>query len=187
VTHDIDWKLVVEGFLEAYHLRSTHRDTFYPVAFDNLALHDHEGPHSRTIYPLRKITALSAVDPGGWMARPVLSFIYQLFPNTLLAVEPFHVAVIQVIPLGPGRSRIRTTALVSPSDRRHPAAVDADVAMLREGLAEDFVIGEEIQRGLRTRANEAVVFGLFEHTLTHFHEAIEAAIARGGAAARGDQ
>src|SRR5262249_42480903 len=32
----VNWKIFTEGFLEGYHIRPTHRDTFYPVQFDNL-------------------------------------------------------------------------------------------------------------------------------------------------------
>jgi hypothetical protein len=31
-----NWKIVAEGFLEGYHIRSTHHDTFYPIQYDNL-------------------------------------------------------------------------------------------------------------------------------------------------------
>jgi phenylpropionate dioxygenase-like ring-hydroxylating dioxygenase large terminal subunit len=173
----MNWKLCVDGFLEAYHLRTTHRDTFYPVVFDNIALHDHTGPHSRTVYPFRKIAELSSADPAGWFARPVVSFIYQLFPGTIIAVEPFHIAVIQIVPRAPDESLIRTTVLVSAANLQHQEALRKDVLMLRDGLEEDYAIGEDVQRSLRSGANESVVLGLFEHTLSHFHAAVEAATA----------
>lgn len=32
----VNWKIFVKGFLEGYHIRSTHRETCYPAQFDNL-------------------------------------------------------------------------------------------------------------------------------------------------------
>lgn len=32
----INWKVLVEQFLEGYHIRSTHHDTFFPLQYDNL-------------------------------------------------------------------------------------------------------------------------------------------------------
>ena len=32
----MNWKVLVEQFLEGYHIRSTHKDTFYPIQYDDL-------------------------------------------------------------------------------------------------------------------------------------------------------
>ena len=36
----VNWKIFVESFLEGYHIRSTHPETFLPYGFDNLNLID---------------------------------------------------------------------------------------------------------------------------------------------------
>src|SRR5829696_6198043 len=43
----MNWKVLVEQFLEGYHIRSTHRETFYPVQYDNLNVIETFGPNSR--------------------------------------------------------------------------------------------------------------------------------------------
>jgi phenylpropionate dioxygenase-like ring-hydroxylating dioxygenase large terminal subunit len=175
----MNWKLVIDGFLEAYHIRSTHRDTFYRAVFDNLALHDHYGRHSRTIYPLRKIRALEALHPDAWELRRVASFIYHLFPSTIVAVEPHHITIFHVDPIGAGRSRIRATVLATPAEllcRRDK--VLEDIALLKAGLVEDYAVGESIQAGFAARANEHLHFGLFEGTLAHFHRSLDDALGR---------
>lgn len=174
----MNWKLVIDGFLEAYHIRSTHRDTFYGAVFDNLALHDHYGPHSRTIYPLRKIRALEGRDAGAWDLRRVASLIYHVFPSTIVAVEPYHVSVFEIAPIDAGRARIRVTVLVDPEQARdRPEKVAEDVALLKAGLAEDYAIGESIQAGFAAGVNEHLHFGLFEGTLAHFHRTLAGALA----------
>lgn len=42
-TQQANWKIVAEAFLEGYHIRFTHRDTFFPVQFDNLNVIEHFG------------------------------------------------------------------------------------------------------------------------------------------------
>ena len=173
----MSWKLVIDSFLEAYHIRSTHRDTFYRAVFDNLALHDHYGPHSRTIYPLRKIRALEEQGATTWELRRVASLIYHLFPSTIIAVEPYHVAIFDVQPVDAGRSRIRVTVLVDPAQQGRTERVLEDIALLKAGLVEDYAIGESIQAGFAAGANQWFHFGLFEGTLAHFHRTIDAALA----------
>jgi phenylpropionate dioxygenase-like ring-hydroxylating dioxygenase large terminal subunit len=172
----MNWKLVIDGFLEAYHIRSTHRETFYRAVFDNLALHDHYGPHSRTIYPLRKVRTLEELDPARWELRRVASLIYHLFPSTIVAVEPHHVAIFHVDPIDAGRSRIRTTVLVTPEKLCNRARTLEDIALLEAGLAEDYAIGESIQAGFAAGANPYFHFGLFEGTLAHFHRSLTDAL-----------
>jgi len=169
---EMNWKLVIDGFLEAYHIRSTHRDTFYRAVFDNLALHDHYGPHSRTVYPLRKIRALEELDPGRWDLRRVASLIYHVFPSTIVAVEPYHVSLFHISPIDAARSRIRATVLVAPEKLCHPERVAEDIALLKAGLVEDYAIGESIQAGFAAGANDHLHFGLFEGTLAHFHRSL---------------
>jgi phenylpropionate dioxygenase-like ring-hydroxylating dioxygenase large terminal subunit len=172
----MNWKLVIDGFLEAYHIRSTHRDTFYSAVFDNLALHDHYGPHSRTIYPLRKVRALEQLEPATWELRRVASLIYHLFPSTIIAAEPYHVTVFHVDALDAGRSRLRATVLVSPDKLGDRDKVVQDIALLKAGLVEDYAIGESIQAGFAAGANEHLHFGLFEGTLAHFHRSLQTAL-----------
>ena len=168
----MNWKLFIEGFLEAYHLRVTHRKTFARVVFDNLALHDAYGPHSRTIYPLRKVEQFAGTDLTECTARPSLSFIYHVFPNSILAVEPHHVAMLTAVPLDVATTRIRHVALATPEKLHRPDLLDQDVALLKAGLLEDYAIAESIQAGLASDANQHFTFGLFEGMLTHFHRAL---------------
>ena len=43
--------------------------------------------------------------------------------------------------------------------------------------SEDLVVCEQIQRGLRSGANEALIVGRLEQNLRRFHSSIEAALA----------
>ena len=47
----MNWKVLVEQFLEGYHIRTTHKDTFYPLQYDDLNVVERFGPNSRVTFP----------------------------------------------------------------------------------------------------------------------------------------
>ena len=174
---EMNWKLAFDIFLEAYHLRTAHKDSIYPIFFDNIGLVDLVGPHRRTVFPKRSIRELAG-EPDevlGTTLRKHANVLFHLFPNTLVLVQPDHAAVFHAFPDGPTRTRFTSYTAVpdpplSPKARAH---WDANNAILYGATDEDFALGESIQRGLSSGANEELVFGAFEHALTHFHAAIE--------------
>jgi phenylpropionate dioxygenase-like ring-hydroxylating dioxygenase large terminal subunit len=176
-TKELNWKLALDIFLEAYHLRTAHKDSIYGIFFDNLGLVDLVGPHRRNVFPKRSIRELSGQtdDALGGVLRTHANVLFHLFPNTLVLVQPDHSAVIHFWPDGPTRTRVTSYTAVpeAPLTPKARAHWDANNAILYDATDEDFALGESIQRGLASGANEHVLFGAFEHALTHFHAQIE--------------
>lgn len=172
---ELGWKLALDVFLESYHLKATHKDTIYGIFFDNLGLVDKLGPHLRNVFPKRSIRELATQPPETWKLRVHGNILYHLFPNTLVLVEPDHAAVVHVWPMGPTRTRLETYMLVpeSPATDKAHAYWKANDDILHGAVAEDFAMGESIQRGLASGANREVVFGSYEHALAHFHSMVE--------------
>src|SRR5580765_604308 len=95
---EANWKIVLEGFLEGYHIRPTHRDTFYPYGFDNLNLVERFGRNSRVTFPFRRIRTLAEVPPETWRVDGLLTYVYHLFPNVLVVVFSHHTNVVVLEP-----------------------------------------------------------------------------------------
>lgn len=171
VTKDLSWKLAIDIFLEAYHLRTAHRDSIYRLFFDNIGLVDTSGPHLRTVFPKRSIRELPARPTTEWKLREHANILYHLFPNTLALVQPDHVSMFHAWPLGPARTLVQSYTLVPepPVTEKAQRYWDANNAILYGATEEDFTLGESIQRGLASGANTELTFGAFEHALTHFH------------------
>jgi phenylpropionate dioxygenase-like ring-hydroxylating dioxygenase large terminal subunit len=171
----LSWKLAIDVFLEAYHLRPTHRDSIYSMFFDNVGLVDPIGPHLRNVFPKRTIRELPSTPEADWRLRRHANVLFHLFPNTLILVEPDHAAVLHLWPTGPGTCLLTSYMLVPepPATDKARAYWDANDRVLMNAVAEDFAMGESIQRGLSSGANSEVLFGAFEHALTHFHAQIE--------------
>ncbi len=170
---EMNWKLAIDVFLETYHVRQTHKNTIYPLFFDNLGLVDRIGPHLRTVIPKRTVRGL-ATEPdevAGSALRIHANVVYHLFPNTIVLIQPDHATVATAWPSGVARTRWMTYTLVPepPVDEKARAYWDLNNAILHTATEEDLVIGEAIQKGLASGANEEVVFGAFEHALAHFH------------------
>jgi phenylpropionate dioxygenase-like ring-hydroxylating dioxygenase large terminal subunit len=176
----LNWKLAIDVFLETYHLRPVHKDSIFPMFFDNVGLVDPIGPHLRNIFPKRSIKDLAAQPRDTWALRRHANVLYHLFPNTLILVEPDHAGILTLWPQGPRGTLLTSFTLVpeAPVTDKARAYWDANNAILNGAVDEDFVMGESIQAGLASGANTEVVFGAFEHALAHFHRQVEQLAAR---------
>ncbi len=56
-----NWKIMLEGFLEGYHIRTTHPESFLPYGFDNLNVVETFGRHARVVFPFKRIEKLRDV------------------------------------------------------------------------------------------------------------------------------
>jgi len=175
MTKQMVWKLAIDVFLEAYHLKSAHRDSIYPMFFDNVALFDQCGPHQRNVFPKRSIKELAARPESEWRVRAHANVLFHLFPNTLVLVEPDHAAVLHLWPKGPAETLLQAYTLIpeAPATDKARTYWDKNNAILYNAVDEDFAMGESIQRGLKSGANRDFMFGAFEHALTHFHRHID--------------
>ena len=190
----VNWKLFVESFLEGYHIRSTHRGTFYPVQYDNLNVVERFGPNSRVVFPYRAVEKLRALPPDAWSVDTKLTYVYHLFPNVMVATFPSFVFMVAIEPLAVDRTRAHTyiTAAADapaggtrPEDRGSDASdarATAGAALIAAGAAEDNAVVRAIQDGLASGANAFFEFGRFETAIQHFHRGLHAALAARGIA-----
>jgi phenylpropionate dioxygenase-like ring-hydroxylating dioxygenase large terminal subunit len=179
----INWKLAVDIFLEAYHVRYVHAKSIYPIFHDNLGLFDLVGPHQRNIFPKRTIVDLAETDPSAWRLRAHANVLYLIFPSSLMLVQPDHLSFFTVHPRGTDACTIEHYTLL-PEAATTEKAIEhyrRNIEILHAAIEEDFAMGESIQRGLRSGANDRLTFGRFEQSLTRFHGAVERALGRGEA------
>jgi phenylpropionate dioxygenase-like ring-hydroxylating dioxygenase large terminal subunit len=169
----MNWKVLVEQFLEGYHIRSTHKDTFYPIQYDDLNVVELFGPNSRITFPYRNIERLRDRPESTWSVNHRVTYVYHLFPNVMVATFPNQVLVITVDPIDIDHSTVTLYAMVTPEVTQR-ASTDPDAAtgardLLNEGGVEDNEMSEGVQRGLHAGANTFVEFGRHESAIGHFH------------------
>ena len=177
-----NWKIFAEGFLEGYHIRPLHRETFYPVQFDNLNVVESFGVNNRIVFPYRRINKLREVPVAERNSEGFLTYVYHLFPNVMVATFPTNITIVVLEPLAIDRTlAITYTVTDRPAEvRETEAEVKKGEDFVNQGAVEDRDVACAIQRGLKSGANKFFEFGHFEKALAHFHRSLDAALAANG-------
>jgi len=178
---DASWKLLAEGFLEGYHIRTTHPQSFYPLQFDNLNVVESFGPNNRIAFPYRSVHGQRKREPAARTAEGTLTYVYHLFPNVMVATFPGRIIMVVLEPLALDRTRFVTYALTDRPASDAPAAeAQAQArALVDRGALEDREVACSSQKSLASGANAFFEFGLFEAAIVHFHRTLTAALEAG--------
>nr|WP_070961473.1 SRPBCC family protein [Hyphomonas sp. Mor2] len=172
--HAANWKILVEGGIEAYHFKVAHRTTIGPHFEDNLSTYRMFGPHMRSILMRTSMANLSPETREDWRLRDHAQVLYTLFPNTALLVQKDHIAWINQEALSAGETRVRMSTLVPKEEAENTEHWARNHEITRVTLDEDFVIGESIQSTLSSGANSDMIFGRFEGALDAFNRVVDA-------------
>jgi phenylpropionate dioxygenase-like ring-hydroxylating dioxygenase large terminal subunit len=179
---EANWKIVLEGFLEGYHIRATHPESFFPYGFDNLNVVEQIGPHSRVTFPFRRIEKLAAVPPHERRVMGFVTFVYHIFPNALVTVLSNHTNLLVLEPLSVDRTNVVAYSWTNRSvdDPEAMEAAARDSTFTETGASEDRAIVSAIQRGVGSTANESFIFGRYESAIVHVHRTLDAALTAAG-------
>jgi len=175
----MNWKLVIDTFLELYHFRYLHPGTVYPLFLDNIATYERMDRHLRMAAAKRTLTELEGQPKETWRILDHAIVLYQLFPNTVLTYTQDHCGVFTSFPVSPDESVMHFSVLVNPEEKaKKPESYwKANVDLFAIALSEDFAIGESIQRNFPTGANSRQTFGKFEKALGWYHKEVADAVA----------
>jgi phenylpropionate dioxygenase-like ring-hydroxylating dioxygenase large terminal subunit len=174
---EANWKVLLEGFLEGYHIKATHRTTFLPYGYDNLNVVEYDGPHSRVTFPFRRIEKLRDQPASERQIAGAVTRVYCIFPNVIVAELSRHIIVVVLEPLSASTTNFVTYAL-GPADAKddRTSAAAKDISFVQQGGVEDRQMALAVQRGMATGANTHALFGRFEGALTHFHRNLHALV-----------
>jgi len=178
IRKNMNWKLVIDTFLELYHFRYLHPGTVFPLFLDNIATYEQMGRHIRISAAKRSLTELEGQPKKDWRILDHAIVLYSVFPNTVLAYTQDHCGVFTSFPIAPEESVLHFSVLVSPEERaKKPESYwEANRDLFGSALVEDLGIGETIQRNCHSGANQRQTFGKFEKALGWYHDAVDAAL-----------
>jgi phenylpropionate dioxygenase-like ring-hydroxylating dioxygenase large terminal subunit len=168
---EANWKLHLESSLEGYHIRQTHKNTFFPVQYDNLTLVETFGENSRVAFPYQSIEGLRHKKQTDIKVNGRLTYVYHLFPNVVISTFPGCMQVVILEPIDESTTR-QHTYLVSDIDENETEQLDAvfeGQEFAAKGAIEDLQIVLSAQRGLASGANTFLEFGLFETAIVRLH------------------
>lgn len=174
----MNWKILVEQFLEGYHIRSTHKDTFYPIQYDDLNVIEAFGPNSRITFPYQNIEHLRDRPESMWTTSRRVTYVYHLFPNVMVATFPDQVLVVVIDPVDIDHTTVTIYAMTTPKVAEQATVASGGAALLAAGALEDNEMSEGVQRGLHAGANTFVEFGTHESAIGRFHATLDERLAR---------
>jgi choline monooxygenase len=182
---EMNWKVLVEQFLEGYHIRSTHTNTFFPLQYDDLNVIETFGPNSRITFPYRNIERLRDRPEATWSTDARVTYVYQLFPSVMIITFPDFVLMVAIDPVDIDHTTVTVYAMATPDVAQRasasPSQLDEPMAantLLARGVLEDNEMSAGVQRGLHAGANQFVEFGRHESAIGHFHAALDERLAR---------
>ena len=182
-----NWKLIVDAFLEAYHIRVLHKDTISPFFLDSLAPAAHIGPHSQSLVARRAAEAWlaeGAVPPADFATLcDIATPSHVLFPNVVTIFHPDYLSLITLYPVD-AETLSWTHRMLVPADRMTPDWTphwEKTFALIEQGVfeKEDIACAVAIQRGLKSGANRHLTAGRAEQGVGWFHAEVERALERG--------
>lgn len=181
-THDVaaNWKLVIDAFLESYHVARLHAATIGPFFADGITAADQIGPHQRAV--VGRADYLAHIDRSDWgELRRAVTYTYHLFPNTVIVVSPDYINLLVCYPQAVGRTFVEDIMLIPEP----PATAEAERHwqkswdLLDSGTfgGEDFRAAALCHQGLASGLVEEITLGSLEHGIAEFHAKLDAAIA----------
>ena len=179
--HDVasNWKLIMDAFLESYHVQRLHAQTIARFFTDGITVGDKIGAHQRSA--VGRTEYLAEINHEHWPAlRAVITFAYQLFPATIMIMSPDYVNLMVLMPQAVDRTLVEDFMLI-PEPPRTPEEIDhweRSWTLLDEGVfgAEDYRAAALGQSGLASGSLESLTLGTLETGIRHFHDQVEAAL-----------
>lgn len=175
-----NWKLLLETFLESYHVFSLHRETVHPYYFSLPMVADRLGPHLRFPVARRTLASLSNVPESEWRLVDHATVQWYLAPNALLSATRDYALLWRFSSSTPNTCDVEThfyTARPVSNEASTKRWNDSFELQLRVTGAEDFPMQEKIQRGLDSGAAPFLVIGTHEIGVIHLHETLAQLIA----------
>jgi phenylpropionate dioxygenase-like ring-hydroxylating dioxygenase large terminal subunit len=173
IEDEANWKILHETLLEGYHIKSLHKDTFYPYGLDNINVVENYGQNSRVIFPFKRIEKLRDIEPSKRVIDGTITSVYSLFPNVSISVLSKHTNLVILEPISPTRSKWVIYTLINKSNKKEKLSKkDAmrDAKFVGDtGQDEDREAARAIQQTLSTKANDHLTFGYFEKAIVNFH------------------
>ena len=181
----INWKLMMDAFQEVYHIKALHKRTIAPFFLDMKTAGEGAGVHTRILVGRDRLPEARGLPSTAWDIRRHATLTHAIFPNSLLIYHPDATSHMAMFPITPDEMLFVHSFFTphAPRTDDERAHWDRTFEMIDGGVFsdEDLFVSEQIQRGVRSGANQHFIFGRFEQHLRRYHEHMAMMIADGEA------
>ncbi|MFC4011162.1 aromatic ring-hydroxylating dioxygenase subunit alpha [Nonomuraea purpurea] len=176
-----NWKIVVDGFNETWHVPFTHKDTLAGLVMWRDAILKITPPHSWMTLPIRGFTD-KALRDGDHRASHLCHYL--VFPNTIFSCFPTHLQMWSAWPISPGETLLTAYEVVGPPPDGMPADKwerhnRRDWDQFLEVLGEDAEVINGLATVIGSLGFRRNMFSTAESRLTAFHEEIAKRLGEG--------
>lgn len=173
---DQNWKIMLEGVLDGYHVSFVHGATIKPYFYLNMMAIEDFGHHHVTATPRRTIDRILHEPPGQSPLDEYAVFGNLVSPNTTFVLHPHHIEhwTIYQNAGDPGRCRamLRVLTPLKRLDERSEAIMEKNWNIASAAiLNEDVPVGNSIQASANMPHAGPVLLGLNEVGNRVFHRA----------------
>lgn len=175
-----NWKLVLEPFLEGYHVQRLHARTVGPLFADVPNVVDTLGLNIRQISGKMQFTP-DCLDIPGENIHASVTHAYNVFPNCVVVTSPYYISVMFLMPNGVDRTTVDYFMLTRrPPDNPKGAELYRKSYEMIIGVfgGEDFYAAEISHAGLATGAIDEVVYSGLEATIPLFNRVLDGVLAK---------
>jgi Rieske 2Fe-2S family protein len=168
-----NWKIVMEAFLDGYHVRHLHKNTVGPYFKDHRSYSELTGPHVRAIVGrggFEEARASGSIDDIRDIATPT----YVIFPNTIFVAQPGFVSRATAYPTALDEIYWEHDLIIPEEPKTETACGhwELNYELIQNGVfkGEDLWVCEQIQQGLASGANEFLTYGIEEAPIQWWHQ-----------------
>tara|TARA_R110000772_G_scaffold42917_6_gene99263 strand:- start:2035 stop:3177 length:1143 start_codon:yes stop_codon:yes gene_type:complete len=174
VDADINWKSVLDGFLEPYHFATLHAESIAPYFHGDYSPFRGYGLNGRMIGVRKSFDAIikNRFEDIDFLQHVAVN--YQIFPNTVLVWQGDHFECWTAYPGNtPDKCRVLIQMLIPSTSYKEEkmARWERNWTIIKETVFdEDWAMSHQVQQNLRYKPKEMVVFGANEPALQYFHK-----------------
>ncbi len=181
-----NWKIVMDAFLEVYHLRTVHPSTVSKLLdHRGAAMGLFAGGHSRMVTPKfpealrerRETRTMLREIPGLDPLYAETNVAYNIFPNLIVPLDTTGFPIIELWPHGVAETQVDWTFYAPPAETPEQEAVwKLVLEAFDQVMEEDFRNLAPMHRSVASGALASIPLSWTERRIYHVHEQIDRTI-----------